>query len=43
MLRTMRNFILMTAAVALLGACTTHPNVDNSKKDSLILVLWLSV
>ena len=31
----MRNFILMAAAVALLGACTTHPNVDNSKKDSL--------
>ena len=31
----MRTFILMTAAVALLGACTTHPNVDNSKKDSL--------
>ena len=31
----MRNFILMTAAVALLGACTTHPNVDNSKKGSL--------
>ena len=31
----MRNFILMAAAVALLGACTTHHNVDNSKKGSL--------
>ncbi len=31
----MRNFILMTAVVALLGACTTHRNVDNSKQNSL--------
>ncbi len=35
MLKTMRNFILMTAVVALLGACTTHRNVDNSKQNSL--------
>lgn len=31
----MRNFILMAAAVALLVACTTHHNVDNSKKGGL--------
>lgn len=31
----MRNFILMTAVVALLGACSPHRNVDNSKQGSL--------
>ena len=35
MLKTMRNFILMTAVVALLGACSSHRNVENSKQDSL--------
>ena len=35
MLRKMRNFILMTAAVALLDACSMHRNVDNSKQGSL--------
>lgn len=31
----MRNFILMTAVVALSGACSPHRNVDNSKQGSL--------
>ena len=35
MLKTMRNFILMTAVVALLGACSPHRNVDNNKQGSL--------